>query len=179
MSRPSDLSAEPTPAAGRTTTGGTPTPTSDAVHWLSEAEQEAWRNVIRGTRHLIARLDRDLKPMGITGDDYGVLVTLSEADGRRLRMAELAEISAESRSRLSHHIGRLERRGLVAREACEEDRRGQFAILTPAGSQLLEQAAPLHVAGVREHLIDHLTPDELATLGQVFARLDALPADCS
>lgn len=149
------------------------------VRWLNDEEQQAWRSVIRGTRHLIARLDRDLKPVGLSGDDYGVLVALSEAEGRRLRMAELADVAAESRSRLSHHIGRLERRGLVVREICEEDRRGQFATLTTAGELLLEQAAPLHVAGVREHLLDHLTPDELTTLGQVFARLDPLPPDCS
>lgn len=157
-----------------------PAPVTAAdVRWLTADEQDAWRGIIRGTRHLIAKLDQDLKPLGLSGEDYGVLVTLSEADGQRLRMAELAATSAQSRSRLSHHIGRLEARGLVARETCEEDRRGQFATLTPAGRDLLETAAPHHVAGVRAHLLDHLSADELATLGRVFARLDPVVPDCS
>lgn len=156
-----------------------PTPPSDPVRWLTPEEQQAWRSIVRGTRDLIVRLDHDLKPLGLTGEDYGVLVSLSEADGQRLRMAELAATSAQSRSRLSHHIGRLEARGLVARETCEEDRRGQFATLTPAGQELLEIAAPHHVAGVRQHLLDHLTTEELVVLGQVFARLDPVPPDCS
>ncbi len=93
-------------------------------------------------------------------------------------MAELADVSAQSRSRLSHHVGRLEKRGLVVRESCEEDRRGQWATLTTEGQRLLEAAAPHHVAGVREHLLDHLSPEELAILGNVFGRLDPVEADC-
>jgi DNA-binding MarR family transcriptional regulator len=154
-------------------------PPTAPVRWLTDDEQQAWRSIIRGTRHLIARLDHDLKPLGLTGEDYGVLVSLSEADGQRLRMAELAATSAQSRSRLSHHIKRLESRGLVVRESCEEDRRGQFATLTPTGRQLLELAAPHHVAGVREHLLDHLSADDLAILGEVFGRLDPVAPDCS
>ena len=154
-------------------------PAAPAVRWLTADEQQAWRSILRGTRHLFARIDQDLKPLGLTGEDYGVLVTLSEADGRRLRMAELAATSAQSRSRLSHHIGRLEARGLVVRETCEEDRRGQFATLTPAGYELLTEAAPHHVAGVRAHLLDHLSPEELATVGRVFGELDPVAPDCS
>jgi DNA-binding MarR family transcriptional regulator len=153
-----------------------PTP---PVRWLDAEEQQAWRSIIRGTRHLFERIDRDLKPLGLTGEDYGLLVGISEAEDGRLRMAELAEVSAQSRSRLSHHVGRLEKRGLVARESCEEDRRGQWATLTPAGRALLEEAAPHHVAGVREHLLDHLSRAELTTLGHVFGRLDPVEPDCS
>ncbi len=87
-------------------------------------------------------------------------------------MAELAEVSAQSRSRLSHHVSRLEKRGLVARESCEEDRRGQWAMLTPEGQRLLDAAAPRHVAGVREHLLDQISREELTTLGRVFGRID-------
>lgn len=155
-----------------------PDPTTP-VRWLDADEQQAWRGIIRGTRHLIARIDADLKPLGLTGEDYALLVGLADAEGERLRMAELAEVSAQSRSRLSHHVGRLEKRGLIARESCEEDRRGQWAVLTPDGRELLETAAPHHVAGVREHLIDHLTRDELLTLGRVFGRLDPVEPDCA
>lgn len=164
------LSAQPPRPryAPRMATGDPP---PEPVRWLDDAEQRAWRSVVRGTRELVARIDRDLRPHGLNGDDYGVLVALSEAEGQRLRMADLAAASAESRSRLSHHVGRLEQRGLVRRESCPDDRRGQFAVLTPAGRDLLERAAPDHVAGVREHLLDRLSPEELAVLGDVFGRL--------
>lgn len=152
---------------------------SPHVRWLDADEQQAWRSIIRGTRHLFERIDRDLKPLGLSGEDYGLLVGISEADEGRVRMAELADLSAQSRSRLSHHIGRLEKRGLVARESCEEDRRGQWATLTPTGRELLETAAPHHVAGVREHLLDHMSREELTTLGSVFGRLDPVELDCS
>src|SRR3954454_2089159 len=103
------------------------------VRWLTDTEQSAWRAFMTGSRRLMARLDADLKAQGLDHDDYGVLVALSEAEGVRLRMAELADVSVESRSRLSHHIGRLETRGLVARETCPDDRRGTWAVLTDDG----------------------------------------------
>jgi DNA-binding MarR family transcriptional regulator len=93
-----------------------------------------------------------------------VLVRLSEAEDDRLRMSELAEHTLFSRSRLSHAIARLEREGLVARMACETDRRGTFAALTPEGRRLLESAAPGHVTEVRERVFDRLTPDQVAQL---------------
>lgn len=146
------------------------------VRWLSPVELAAWVSVVRGTRHLLSCLDSELKPHGLSSEDYAVLVALSAAPEHRLRMADLAVEAAQSRSRLSHHIGRLEARGLVERISCTEDRRGQFAHLTPAGMKLLEEAAPHHVAGVRAHFLDHLSPDELATLGAVFARIDPATA---
>ncbi len=140
--------------------------------WLSDTEQQAWRRFISGAHRLFERLDQDLKALGLNHDDYGVLVHLSEADDDRLRMADLADLSVESRSRLSHHIGRLEARGLVARQSCPEDRRGSFAVLTPEGRALIERVAPTHVAGVRRWFIDQLTPDELETVAGVFTRID-------
>ncbi|HRW38374.1 MAG TPA: MarR family transcriptional regulator [Aquihabitans sp.] len=148
-------------------------PTTDAdVRWLDEREQAAWRAFITGARRLTERLDQELKALGLGHDDYGVLVALSEADGDRLRMAELADLQVESRSRLSHHIGRLEARGLVARETCPEDRRGTWAVLTPEGRTMIESVAPHHVAGVRRHLLDHVEPDELDVLRRVFDRVN-------
>lgn len=150
-----------------------PTPAaSTSVRWLTDTEQAAWRAYVTGSRRLVERLDADLKAQGLNHDDYGVLVALSESDGDRLRMAELADLSVESRSRLSHHIGRLETRGLVARETCPEDRRGTWAVLTPEGRATIEQLAPHHVTGVREHFLDQITPEELAVIATVFRRID-------
>ena len=146
--------------------------------WLDDTEQQAWRRVVFGMRRLMVALDHDLKNNGINNDDYGVMVALSEADDDRMRMAELADLTAQSRSRLSHHIARLERRDLVGRQPCADDRRGQYAVLTPAGRELLESTAPLHVESVRRHLLDHLSASELATLADVFARVDDALGPC-
>lgn len=148
-----------------------PAPPTD-VRWLSASEQAGWRSFIAGARRLMEALDADLKASGLNHDDYGVMVMLSEAPGDRLRMAELAARSVESRSRLSHHIGRLEARGLVRRETCPEDRRGAFAVLTAEGRATIEAIAPRHVAGVRAYFLDHLSPEELATIGEAFGRID-------
>ncbi len=150
-----------------------PTPTPDTeVRWLSPPEQDAWRAFITGTRRLLERLERDFKSHGLSHDDYGVLVALSEADGGRLRMAELADQSVESRSRLSHHIGRMESKGLVSRESCPNDRRGFFAVLTDDGRAVMEETSPHHVAGVRAHFLDQVEPDELAVISRAFGRIN-------
>ena len=150
----------------------TPAASTETVRWLSDTEQSAWRAFITGSRRLLEALDVDLKAQGLTHDDYGVLVALSESEGGRLRMAELADLSVESRSRLSHHIGRLETRGLVARETCPDDRRGTWAVLTPEGRSTIEAVAPHHVAGVREYFLDKVSPEELATIATAFARVN-------
>lgn len=146
--------------------------TSTEVRWLTAPEQAAWRSFITGARRLTEQLDADLKAQGLNHDDYGVLVALSESEGDRMRMSDLAHHSVESRSRLSHHIGRLEARGLVARETCPEDRRGSFAVLTKVGRATIEELAPHHVAGVRAYFLDQLTPEELETVGRVFSRIE-------
>ena len=148
-----------------------PSPATNA-RWLNEDEQAAWRAFITGARRLTEKLDQELKALGLSHDDYGVLVALSESDGDRLRMAELADAQVESRSRLSHHIGRLEARGLVARETCPEDRRGTWAVLTPDGRAMIESVAPHHVEGVRRHLLDHVSTEELQVLRTVFTRVN-------
>ena len=150
-------------------------PASDpgtATRWLDATEQQAWRRFMSGANRLFERLDQDLKAEGLGHDDYGVLVHLSEATDGQLRMADLADLSVESRSRLSHHIGRLETKGLVRRESCPEDRRGSFAVLTPEGRAMIERIAPVHVAGVRQYFLDQLTAGELDTVATVFARID-------
>jgi DNA-binding MarR family transcriptional regulator len=138
------------------------------TRWLSEEEQAAWRAWIAVSLLLPDRLSRDLQEQSdISLADYEILVHLSEAPDRRLRMSQLAEATLSSRSRLSHQIDRLSAAGLVEREACAGDRRGFFAVITPAGWDFLVKTAPVHVASVREHLVDVLTPEEFAEFGRL------------
>ena len=128
-----------------------------ATRWLDEEEQRTWRTFMVAARLLFEQLDRELqKEAAVPGAYYEVLVRLSEAPDRRLRMSELADRSQSSRSRLSHTIARLEEAGWVNRERCPSDGRGSFAVLTDAGFAALEAAAPFHVEGVRTHLFDQL-----------------------
>ena len=117
---------------------------------------------------LMRQLDRELHPFGLSANDYEILVGLSEAPGHHLRMTELADRTAQSRSRLSHQVSRMEERGLVRREDCAGDKRGTYAVITPHGIAAIERVAPSHVASVRRHFIDHLSPEQLTTLTACF-----------
>jgi DNA-binding MarR family transcriptional regulator len=140
--------------------------TRTGTRWLSAAEQRAWRSYLESTKVLMDALDRQLqREAGLPHAYYEILVRLSEADDRSLRMSELADSTLSSRSRLSHAVARLEERGWVTREECATDRRGQVARLTDAGFAVLDDAAPGHVAAVRRYVIDVLTPEQLAALG--------------
>lgn len=144
----------------------------DEPRWLDAAQQGHWRAYLEGSSRLSEWLDRDLKALhGLTMPEYEILVRLSESPGRRLRMAELAAMAYQSRSRLSHTCSRLEAKGLVRREACEDDKRGINAILTDEGFAVLEKAAKDHVRGVRAHFIDLLSPEELEVIGRAFTRI--------
>jgi DNA-binding MarR family transcriptional regulator len=139
--------------------------TSAAPRWLDAEEQKAWRAWLYGTLLLQDQLDRELtRETGISHAYYEILVQLSEAPGRMLRMSQLAERSLSSRSRLSHAVSRLEERGWVRRQVCEDDGRGQLAVLTDEGFAALQAAAPVHVEGVRTHLFDQLTPEQVTAL---------------
>lgn len=134
----------------------------------------AWRAYIVGSALLEHRLTRELQvDHGVSLADYEILVELSEQPGRRLRMSELAARVAHSKSRVSHQIRRLETKGLVRREECPDDGRGVLAWLTENGIDLLRRAAPTHLAGVREHMIDLLDPDEQRVVARVFQRVSA------
>jgi DNA-binding MarR family transcriptional regulator len=136
-----------------------------APRWLDEAEDRAWRGYMRMRTLLHARILRDLaREAGLSGPDYDVLSHVSESPGRRSRLGELAERMAWSRSRLSHHLTRMERRGLVTREDCPSDGRGAFVVLTDAGFGVIQAAAPGHVASVRRHFIDLLSREQLGAL---------------
>jgi DNA-binding MarR family transcriptional regulator len=157
-----------------TATRGTPNRTSagSPARWLSAAEQRHWRAFISAVELLPDRLQRELvAEHGITMPDYEILVRLSEADAHRLRMSELAERSLSSRSRLSHQVARMESAGLVRREDCAEDRRGQWAVMTDRGWAAIQAAAPDHVESVRTHLLDQLTAEEFAALGRACAKV--------
>jgi DNA-binding MarR family transcriptional regulator len=149
----------------------------DAAPWLSDAEQSVWRRWIYTQAQLHSQLARRLAAeSGLSMSDYEVLVMLSEAPGGRLRMATLAEGLRWDRSRLSHHIRRMETRGVVARTDCPEDGRGSFVGITRAGRTTIEAAAPGHVRAVRELFIEPLGEDGLALLGEALAKLPT-PAD--
>jgi len=156
------------------------------VRWLDECEGRAWRAFLLGTQLLMDRLDRELiHQVGIPHAYYAIMVVLSEQPHRALRMSEIADRLCFSKSRLTHAIGRLEERGWVERVACPTDRRGQLAVLTEAGQAALRAAAPTHVAGVREHLFDRLTPEQveqLRVIGEAIATplmSDQLSAACA
>lgn len=139
-----------------------------APRWLDDDEQRVWRSFLAATQLLTDRLDQELqRDSGIPHTYYEVLVRLSEVPGRRLRMSELANRSLSSRSRLSHAVARLEEAGWVRRETCPTDRRGQLAVLTDKGFAALEAAAPGHVEGVRHHLFDQLSPEQVRQLGEI------------
>ncbi|HEV7862406.1 MAG TPA: MarR family transcriptional regulator [Acidimicrobiia bacterium] len=138
------------------------------ARWLDDEEQATWRAFLAATQLLMDRLDRELQAgIGIPHAYYEILVRLSEAPGRTMRMSDLAGRCHSSRSRLSHAVSRLEEQGWVRREAVESDRRGAVAILTDAGLAALEAAAPIHVEGVRRHLFDQLDGDQLQALGEI------------
>jgi DNA-binding MarR family transcriptional regulator len=134
--------------------------------WLNEAEDRAWRGYRRMFLLLNAQLNRELSQQaGLSEPDYDVLSTLSEAQDHRYRLKNLAERMLWSQSRLSHHVTRMQQRGLVNREDCADDARGATIVLTPAGQLAISSAAPLHVESVRHHFLDHLTPEQIEVLG--------------
>ena len=138
------------------------------TRWLDEDEQRAWRALLAMVEALQSGLDAQLQAdSAMPHGYYELLVRLSEAPGRSLRMSALAEASGSSRSRLSHAVGQLEQRGWVRRETCATDRRGQVAVLTDDGFAALEQAAPGHVAEVRRLLLDRLTPQQVRQLRRI------------
>ena len=139
----------------------------DAV-WLDETEAHAWRGYLKMNSLLMAQLQRDLlRDANLSGPDYDVLVILSEAKTPRLRMRELGQQLLWEKSRLSHHVTRMERRGLVRREDCDVDARGAFVVLTPQGRRAITEAAPDHVANVRRHFFDHLSPAQVKALAGI------------
>ena len=143
-----------------------------APRWLDERQQHVWQAYLHMNRQLYAALeDQLLRDAGMSGADYMVLVPLSETPGGVLRARELCTEIGWDRSRLSHHITRMVRRGLVAREECSEDARGSMVRMTDAGRSAIEGAAPGHAETTRRYFFDVVTREELETLAAVFDRV--------
>lgn len=137
--------------------------------WLAPSQQDDWRAYIEGSARLAEALERDLKTRhGMSLAEYEILVRLSEAPDRQLRMAELAAFASQSRSRLTHTVARLESKGFVGRVDCPTDKRGVYAQLTDDGFAALSRAAADHVAAVRAMFIDVIDPADLDALGRAF-----------
>lgn len=134
--------------------------------WLTDEQQDAWRAFLAAVAVIDERLDAALRPFDLDLGEYEILVKLSEAPDRQLRMSELADKVRQSRSRLTHTVGRMERKELIRRTACPDDRRGVVAVLTAKGFGLLQQAAPTHVRSVRDSFVDRVSPRDFAALGR-------------
>ena len=140
--------------------------------WLDDDEQHSWRALMMGMTLLLERLDDDLRrefSMSLT--EYEVLVRLSERPGRAMRMAQLADAMAHSRSRVTHTVARMEAVGYVTRGTTPEDGRGVVATMTEQGYDLLVRAAPCHVESVRRNILDLVPAEDFAAVGRVFDRV--------
>ncbi|MDP9865387.1 MULTISPECIES: MarR family winged helix-turn-helix transcriptional regulator [Streptosporangium] len=154
----------------------------NSPRWLDDDEQRAWRAYIRLQGRLTARLNRQLQAdSGLSLADYEVLVQLTDVPDGRLRPFELQREIQWEQSRLSHHLSRMQRRGLIDREECPDDGRGAFIVVTDAGRHAITAAAPGHVETVQRLFFEGLTRDQIAALErlstQVLARLDAVSED--
>lgn len=148
-------------------TASTPA-TAQESRWLTDEEQHVWRSYIEAVTLLEDHLDRQLqRDAGMPHIYYGLLVQLAESPRRRLRMTELARHAKITRSRLSHAVARLEKNGWVRREDCPSDKRGQFAVLTEEGYEVLRRTAPGHVAAVRQAVFERLSPAQQKSLGEI------------
>lgn len=135
------------------------------TRWLSDDEQRAWRAFVSLQAKLNAQLNRELQAESeLSLADFEVLVRLTDRDDPRARAFELATDMQWEKSRLSHHLARMQRRGLIDRAGCPEDARGSYIELTAEGRRAIEQAAPGHVESVRRLVFDQLTPEQVQTL---------------
>ena len=138
--------------------------------WLDAREDKVWRRYEQMRTQLAVALNRQLtRDSGLSLADYEVLVHLSESPSGRLRMFELGRALQWEKSRVSHHVRRMQGRGLVDREECETDGRGAFIVITPVGRAAIGEAAPGHLAAVRRYLVDALSPAQLEALGDIAA----------
>lgn len=158
--------------------------TKTEPRWLSAAEQRSWRAFLEGTRLLMHSLERGHQRHGLSATDYEILVQLSESPEHRMRMSQLAVATLLEKSRLSHQITRMERAGLIERQPCPDDRRGQFAVLTEHGWATIQRVAVDHVALVRDIFVDRMTPEQFAVLGEAFEQVASglrrpRPAECA
>ncbi|MEU6553330.1 MarR family transcriptional regulator [Streptomyces sp. NPDC046915] len=144
----------------------------ETAQWLTPEEQRAWRGFVRLHDKLVGRLSRMLQSeSNMSAADFAVLVQLTDVPEGRQRVLDLAQALEWEKSRMSHHVARMAKRGLVVREECPEDGRGAFVVITEEGRAAIEAAAPRHVEGVRELFLDHVTPAELRVLAAMSERV--------
>ena len=140
--------------------------------WLSDDEQRLWRAYLDATRLLFQNLDKQLlRDSDISFTDFEILVLLSEAPDRRMRMRDLADASTTTRSGITRAVSRMENAGWVRRVECESDRRGAWAELTDVGYARLAEAGPRHRGAVRANIVDLLSPADIAPMTEAFARM--------
>jgi len=140
--------------------------------WPLKDQLRIWRDYIETSEFLRSRLASRLQSdSGLSAGDYAVMLALSEAPGRRLRPSELAMLVGWNRSRLSHHLGRMENRGLIRRESCPEDSRGAFVCLTEGGFDAFRYSSRPHLEAVRELFVDAFTPEQLSQIDTLTATL--------
>jgi DNA-binding MarR family transcriptional regulator len=141
--------------------------------WLGPKELKAWRAYIQTSRRIWDAMETDLTPHDLSLSDYEILVLLSEAPERQIRMSELAESALISKSRLSHRIKAMEKAGWVGRKVCEEDKRGSFAVMTDKGWKAIVKAAPDHVESIRTRFLDQLSAKDQEDLARIFEKVSA------
>lgn len=144
---------------------------NDSIKWLNPREMKAWRSYVSTARRLTEAMQDDIASHDLSLADYEVLVLLSEAKDRRLRMSELASAALLSKSRLSHRLKVMEKAGWVERMACKEDRRGYWAVMTEKGWKTIQKAAPDHLISIRSRFIDHLTSKDQEDIARIFDRV--------
>ncbi|MEU3521975.1 MarR family winged helix-turn-helix transcriptional regulator [Streptomyces sp. NPDC006654] len=142
--------------------------THESPRWLNSTEEQAWRGLLRAFEQLVTRTGRPIQSeFGLSAADYTVLAELTRIPDGRLRVLELAKVLGWEKSRVSHHMARMSKRGLVEREVCSYDRRGVYVSVTPLGRAAIEEAAPRHVEDVRRLFLDHLTAGQIAFLAEI------------
>jgi DNA-binding MarR family transcriptional regulator len=146
---------------------------SKSAKWLTPAEESAWRKYIVASRRMYEALDEDLTAHGLSLSDYEILVHLSDAKDRSLRMSELADKTIISRSRLSHRIKYMEGKGWVERQKCASDKRGTWAVMTTKGWNTIVKAAPDHVASIRKRFIDQISKADQANIAAIFEKVES------
>ncbi|MCX5057298.1 MULTISPECIES: MarR family winged helix-turn-helix transcriptional regulator [unclassified Streptomyces] len=150
----------------------------DEPRWLDEREHRAWRSLMKMQAGLSEYIERQLRThSGLSTADYQVLAHLSEAPEGRLRSFALGDALQWEKSRLSQHLTRMQNRNLIRRERCATDQRGAVVVITEQGRTLVEAAAPLHLADVRNVLIDHVTPAQMDLLIELGDQVEAQLAE--
>ena len=144
-----------------------------ATRWLNDREMAAWRSYIETNGDLLGALERDLADVGLDLGDYQVLVYLAEADDDAMRMCDLADVLQLSPSGLTRRLDGLVSSEHVTRRPSPDDGRVMMAVLTHAGRDLLERTAPIHVASVRRRIFDHLTPEQVDAMSEIFSAISA------